>query len=650
MSIEFLRPWWFLGALPVIWLLWQAWHRPTQDEAWHRVIEPRFQNLLLGRDRQQNGLNAVRLALIGLGLVWALALIALAGPSLKSVQLPAQKTQQGHVIVLDLSLSMLADDLKPNRLSRVRYKLIDLLRAHPQRAFGMVAYAGSAHTIVPVSEDNQTLLSLVPSLNPLMMPKFGSEPLLALQHAHQLLQGAHVTQGHIIWVTDDVEPKQREAIQKWLTDKPFTLSILAVGSAEGAAIPLPQSGLLKDDKGAIVMAKLPYGELQTLSRNSGAALTPLRLDDRDLPALLPTPLGQKSRNEAMPSEPQETRILHPLDDGSAVLLVLVLLLALGYRRGWLFSATLLLVLPIGAVYPPAGYAQTAWDDFGTAWMSADQQGYQAWQKGDYAAAAELFEAPLWKGSALYRNGQYAEAAAQFKRDRSAQGFYNLGNAQVAQGLLQEAKQAYEQALRLDANLKDAQANLQQVEAWLRQSSHTETAQNGEQNGEPTPQDAPQPQQNESTENTRPPSGAENHDKPRHTAETESPADTQTPPSTEPEPASANDSASAPPTDARDGEQPTEPDEAKTAPSQSADQPVEEASSDDQPAAGSLTETDSPDTAPDAPQPSERELANQNWFKQIPDQPAVFLKRKFEYQFQQNSDPSPPSTEDPAKQW
>ncbi|MBD3755781.1 MAG: VWA domain-containing protein, partial [Gammaproteobacteria bacterium] len=263
--IEFLRPLWFAAIIPVIWLLWRAWRLSDPKGRWQSVIAPPFQRLLLGNDTTSQGLNARRLAVIGLAALWMMAIVALAGPSLKSVKLPAQKSQQGTVIVLDLSLSMLADDLKPNRLSRVRFKLIDLLKAHPENAFGMVAYSGSAHTIAPISEDNQTLLALIPTLTPLMMPSYGSDPLRAFEQADTLLKGAHITQGHLIWVTDDLESAQSTELANWLKNSGYTLSILAVGTPQGGAVNLPNYGLLKDDQGAIVLPKLPYETLRQFS-------------------------------------------------------------------------------------------------------------------------------------------------------------------------------------------------------------------------------------------------------------------------------------------------------------------------------------------------------------------------------------------------
>lgn len=631
-SIDFLRPLWFLALIPVVWLLWRAWRLSDPKGRWQNVIAPPFQPLLLGSDTDRQGLSGRRLAVLGLAALWSMAIIALAGPSLKSVQLPAQKSQQGTVIVLDLSLSMLADDLKPSRLSRVRFKLIDLLKAHPERAFGMVAYSGSAHTIAPVSEDNQTLLALIPSLTPLMMPSFGSNPLAAFQQAGELLKGAHITQGHLIWVTDDLEAGQSDELANWLKASGYTLSILAVGTPQGGAVNLPNYGLLKDNQGAIVLPKLPYENLRQFSLHSGAALTPLNVDDSDLQRLLPGLLGSAlAENET--NKPEEKAVLHPLDDGSAILLALLLPFALAFRRGWLLSVTLLLTLPLGAFYAPPSFADYKLSDLADVFQTPDQQGYKAWQKKDYAAAEALFENSQWKGSALYENGKYKEAAEQFKKDPSATGLYNLGNALAKQGKLAEAKQAYEKALQRQPEMADAQANLDLINRLLEQQQSS-----SEDNANPSAEKQPNAMQ-DAMQNATP--------KREHTAQNPS-KNSKKAPSTESDQQQNMRGESQNKTQQAGSDKDDNPQTAeKNQLSPSADQDKDkgkdtnsaQTTTANQKSGDKPTGDQASEVTPSAPTQqgkalAEQQRATQNWLQQIPDEPGLFLKRKFQYQFDQ----------------
>ncbi|MDG6778793.1 VWA domain-containing protein [Thiomicrorhabdus sp. zzn3] len=640
--IEFLRPWWFLGLIPVAWLLWKAWWIQSNQGAWQNVIEPKFHKLLLGQSSDNQGMSAYRLALAGLAAIWIMAVVALAGPSLKSVKLPAQKTQQGTVIVFDLSLSMLADDLKPNRLSRARFKLIDLLKAHPETAFGMVAYAGSAHTIAPISEDNQTLLALIPTLDPLMMPSYGSNPVKAMEMADSLFKGANITHGHIIWMTDDLETEQQTDMIKWFAKHDYHLSILAVGTREGGSVPVPNYGLLKDSNGAIVLPKLPYERLEALSRQTGAALTPLTLDDSDLQRVLPSFLGGM---QAVDDQAQaEKEVLYRLDDGTAIILAMLPLVALAYRRGWLFSlaafsllpatALTMSVLAMSALYAPPSYAEAKFSDLADVFQTPDQQGYKAWKKQDYDAAESLFESPAWKGATLYKNGKYKEAAEQFKRDRTARGHYNLGNALAQLGQYQGAQQAYEKALQMQPDFTAAQHNLE----LIKQLQKNQQASNQNANSDNAMNQHGQQENAQNASQNPHSNGSQAADSEASRTEQNQQASPQT------------DQKSGQKTDAQQNTN-SKPENASGQPTQN--QAEEHAQESDLAAKDSaseqtakrLSETKTAKETESPEQLSEQQLATENWLKQIPDQPGLFLKRKFDYQYRNASPENTPDSID-----
>ncbi|WP_127469826.1 VWA domain-containing protein [Thiomicrorhabdus aquaedulcis] len=478
-AIEFLRPWWFLGALPVAWILWQAWQAHRQQGAWHKVIAPPFRTLLLGNN-QTNGLDGFgHIALMGLGGLWLLMLVALAGPTLKTVEIPAEKSQQGTVILLDLSLSMLADDVSPNRLTRVKFKLTDLLTLYPEQPTGLVVYAGSTHTLAPISEDNQTLLGLLPALDPTIMPSYGSDPLNGFKHAKALLNGAHVQQGHIIWITDDLEPEQIAPLSDWLNRQSFRVSVLAVGTDKGGAVNIPNFGLLKDAQNNVVLPPLAWTQLEQLAQNTQAKLTPLTLNDRDIQTLRPAHRAGTKPTDAAKDLDNKT-VQHPLDEGSALLFLLIPLAALIYRRGWIFSLGLSLFLPIFgglslSALPNTAFAQTELPSFTEVFKSADQQAYQAWQKQNFEAAQAQFEHPQWRASSLYRLGQFEQAAKLFAQDSTAQGWFNQGNALAKAGQLDPAITAYQTSLSLQPNFKEAADNLALVEQLLKTQSQEQAA-------------------------------------------------------------------------------------------------------------------------------------------------------------------------------
>ncbi|MEA1987742.1 MAG: VWA domain-containing protein [Pseudomonadota bacterium] len=686
-SIHFLRPWWFLALLPIGWIIWRAWQVNRKQGAWHEIIDPKFRTLLLGEDASTEPSLNEKIGYTGLAVAWFLAILALSGPWVKSIDVPAQKSQQGVVIVLDLSLSMLADDLAPNRLSRVKYKLTDLLKQHPEYATGMVAYAGSAHTISPISEDNQTLLNLLPSLSPVMMPNYGANPLLGFKQAAKLLTGSNITQGHILWVTDDIESQEIDLIADWVSSHSVSMTVMTVGTDAGGVVQIPNYGLLKDSNDKLIMPKLPLQRFQQLSQKSNIKWVSLVPGEDSVAELLPPELA--STNAQMDSEVQK-EVNHPLDIGSYFLFLLIPLVAFIFRRGTLLSLMVVLILPATLFTPQPSYAEDGLSDFSAVFKSHDQQGYQAWEAKKYQAAEALFENPQWRASALYRQGRYAEAAKLFNLDKSPQGHYNRGNALALSGSLQGAHDAYEKALQLDPNFKEAQENLAVIKNLLaQQPENNSDSQDNAQNDNQEDKTGNSAQNSESSET-------------QNEQESSSSADSKQPNSQQ---NNGQESASQPQKSGTDkqngldsenvstsnqtGSQNQETDSNSTNDSATANGNADSSNTetsgtnndlnqqgiaeDSQPGSSASSENDNQNSEENAvpsklsdgteqntndsqanggygnlkkPKLSEEEQAKQNWLKQIPDQPGLFLKRKFEYQFQQN----PRSDNQTEKQW
>ncbi|MBO1924829.1 VWA domain-containing protein [Thiomicrorhabdus sp. 6S3-12] len=649
-EVNFLRPWWFLTLLPVAWLLWRAWQVKAKQGAWHQVIAPKFRQLLLSQPHNESSVFH-KLWLIALGLVWLLMSVILAGPSLKSVEIPAQKSQQGTVIVLDLSLSMLADDLTPSRLNRVKYKLTDLLTQHPEMPVGMVVYAGSAHTISPISEDNQTLLSLIPPLNPLIMPQYGSDPLSGLEQAKALLEGAHITQGHLIWITDDIETDQTIEIEKWFAQNPYSLRIITVGTAQGAAINLPNYGLLKDDQGQVVLASVPVQRFANLSQKLQAPIQSLKIEQNDLDWLLPGRLQAAAADKENNKE-----VVHPLDEGAAILLLLVPLIAFLFRRGLLFALTPLM-LTFSLSVPDPAYAESQLDDLANMFQSHNQQAYKAFNRNNFESAEALFEDKQWRAASLYRLGRYKEAAKFFEQDNSARGKYNLGNALAKSGDLKGAQKAYQQALKTDPDIQDAKENLQLINRLLQEQEQQQ--QNQPQNqqeqqnansqnasGQETPSEK-QSNQNQGTQTQKEQEQARSEQNETDTAEKDQ---DQKSSQQENNSNSAGQSADQASSDANGNNGQSE--NAREGEEQKSHNTIasEQESAEDQQSpqkAGSSRLIDEPAKGtPSENQDWEEQQATEAWLQQIPDQPGLFLKRKFEYQYQQR----PPEEKQMEKKW
>lgn len=687
MAFHFLRPEWLWLLLPVAWLGWKLWQRRSQQSSWQEVINPSFKPILLGDSAERADKPW---EVLGLMLIWFSAVIALSGPTWDQVKVPAEKSTEGTVILQDLSLSMLADDLKPNRITRTQYKLIDLLKQHPEMAAGMVVYAGSAHTLAPISDDNETLLSLIPHLSPTMMPKYGSDAVQGVKKALSLFKGAHIKHGHLIWVMDDIEPDAISKVVSLIKDAKVSVSILISGTADGGPIPVPNYGLLKDDNGKIIMAKIPIARIQKLAQALNAHVTLLQNSDDDLPALLPPFLNQVTAEQAKNKHTPPKTFTAWLDKGVYLLYLLVPLIALAYRRGWLFSVSissgLLAFWLMGAssLYSSPTFAaetqntaqttatpKTKHEDasvhFTDVFKSPNQQGYEKWQQKDYETAADRFEKPAWKGASYYRAGDYKEAQKQFSLDHSPEGHYNQGNAYAHLGELKKAKEQYQAALKARPSWPKAKQNLNLVEKLLKQQQakqNQKASQQNQTNNQQNQQNSPdgqQPSKKKGQENSNAnhsgqsdakndlnqPVQAKPKDKSGKPAkdkqsESENAQNKQQPEKTKQSPDSQKQAGKSGQKTGKKGQQATEMSQIKPndkQPHPNGKQAVPKRLSDQMKDAKGLS----------GKKLTESQQAEKAWLNQIPDEPGLFLKRKFEYQYQlqhQNSD----NTQNSKKIW
>ncbi|BCV67078.1 hypothetical protein TUM17387_24370 [Shewanella carassii] len=440
MSLHFIRPEWLWALVPLALLLVLQSRRQTGQSDWDRYIAPHLAPLLLtqGSKSRQNRLP-------WLGLAWLVAVLALSGPALYKKPLPVFASSTGRVLVMDMSLSMYATDAAPNRLTQARFRATDLLGQLNEGETALLAYAGDAFIISPLTRDRNTLLNLLPTLSPAIMPVRGSNLTAALEKAKELLsQGGHL-QGDIILITDGVGSRQLNAARQAIEGSHYRLGILAIGSSQGAPIRLPDGQLLKDSRNEVVVPATDFGMLSELASAGNGILVPYSNDGKDLQTLV--------QWLATSSDATETDLAGDtwVDLGPYLAFLLLLPLLLSFRSG---LPVLLLPLSLGLLVSPSSQA-SGWDDL---WQTRDQQGMQAFKQEDFATAADKFVDPAWQGSARYRSGDYQGALQAFEQDGSATGLYNQGNALMQLGQFEEAAKRYQEALKKDPQMQDAAAN------------------------------------------------------------------------------------------------------------------------------------------------------------------------------------------------
>lgn len=451
------RPGWLL-LLPLgAWLLWRLWHRQRRVGQWQRLIPARFHALLLRGDRPRDE----RAPLALLGLAWLLATLALLGPSWQADTPVAPQAGDPLVVVLEVTPAMLAADAPPDRLELARRKLLDLLAARDGAYTGVVVYAGSAHTLVPLSNDRATTVNLLQAVRPGIMPEPGNRADLAIAQAHRLLEQAGLGAGRVLLIASALDERERQGIATLLARQPLTLRMLGVGSAEGAPVQREDGSLLRNAEGAILLPRLDANGLSRFIAEVGGRYRTAGPENDDLAAL-----GLLRGNATgATTDDARTRVTWR-DQGHWLLLPLLLVAACAARRGWL-----LCLAPL-AFWPQPSLA-FEWRDL---WLRPDQQGLRLLQADQPEQAAQRFADSQWRGFAAYQAGDYAAAAAEFAREDSAVAHFNRGNALARDHRLDAALEAYEQALERDPQLEPARHNRALVEQWLREREAAEQPQ------------------------------------------------------------------------------------------------------------------------------------------------------------------------------
>jgi Ca-activated chloride channel family protein len=603
-EFHFIRPYWLFALIPAAAIVFLLLRNKLGRGNWESVCDAALLPYLL----QEKPTTASRKSLALGALMAFLAIIALAGPTFQRLPSPVFRNDSALVIALDLSRSMDAEDVKPSRLIRVRYKIADLLQRRKDGQTALLVFAGDAFTVTPLTDDTDTITSQLEALTTDIMPAQGSRAEAALNLAVRLLQQAGLPKGEILLITDGVDSDAALAAAKKLGS--YRLSVLGVGTPEGAPIALPKGGFLKDEQGAIAVPKLQPDALAALAGAGGGVYRTLAADDSDIESVLTT------LDAAVPdakSRGDNNLLIDLWDDlGPWLVLVLLPLAALSFRRGVL-SLAFAVLLPL----PENSYALD-WQDL---WKTRDQQAAAAFAAQQYERAAELFENPDWKMAAQYRAGK--PQAGELPLPTTATGFYNQGNVLAKSGRFEEAIAAYDKSLAIDPDNEDAKYNKKLVEEALKQQqSQPQQNQQNQQQNDSKPQDSEKGQQQD-------PQSEQNQ------SDNGQPSEQQ---KTDSEQAEQKNGGSS--SEESEAGKEKEPDKAGEKEKQTEAQPSEQASLE----AKDGEKPDSPErneaSAHAMQSVDETAQANQQWLNRIPDDPGGLLKRKFKYQYalrQQRSD-------------
>ena len=460
------RPWW-LAAIPaglaLVWWLRRHWAR---SGSWEPIVDPALLPHLVagaGASRREWPWAMMAFAVVVAGF-------ALAGPAFERLEQPVFRSLAARVIVLDVSRSMDARDLAPSRLVRARHKVSDLLRRSRDGRTGLVVFAGDAFVVAPLTRDADTLVHLLSAIDTGVIPVQGSRPDLGLTAGHELLDKGRATIGEVILVTDGVKGPRTRDTAETLAARGVRVSVLAVGTEEGAPVPLSEGGFLKGPSGEIVVPRVDMAALRAVAGAGKGRFATVTADDADVDRLLGARVDDPWRRtlEEVDRTTDEWR-----DEGPWLVLALLPMAALAFRRGWLLVWPLVLFLPV----PDAGAFELA-----DLWARPDQQAARAIEQGDTDRAVAVAPDHRWRGAALYRGGRYDNSAEAFTGGDTAGDHYNRGNALARAGDLRGALDAYREALARHPGHEDAEHNRKIVESLIETQPETPSGGRGRDGG------------------------------------------------------------------------------------------------------------------------------------------------------------------------
>lgn len=420
-ALHLLRPHWLwaLLALPMLAWLWRA--RRRRASVWRDTVDAHLLPHLLDAAPDTRARFAWWLGALG----YALAVLALSGPSWRQVEQPLWQSHTPLVIALDLSSATLATDLPPSRLAQARAKLSTLLRERDGGQVGLVAYAGDAFTVAPLTDDAANVALFLDALTPDVMPVDGQRSDRAIAWSAKLLRQAGFKRGEILLLTDHADDAARAAAARAASDG-YRVSVLGLGSETGAPYQRPD--------GTIVGARLDSASLRSLAGKGDGHYVALEAGDADLRAL-----GVLDPSVTGDAASQGEKGTARQDEGFWLLPPLMLLALFAFRRRGAVAVLLVcLWLPWQSVYAA-----------------------NLWRRPDQAAHAQMQQ-----GTQAYRRGDFARAAQLYGGVGSADAHYNRGNALAKAGQYPQAIDAYDQALRQQPRMADALANKRAVKAAM----------------------------------------------------------------------------------------------------------------------------------------------------------------------------------------
>lgn len=469
---HFLRPWWALAFLSYgfLWLMHRR--KSAANQAFDGIIAPHLLEHLKVRRFDSKWFSPQSF----IAVLLLLSIIIMMGPSWRQQASPLSEDESALVILLDVSASMSQRDTQPSRLARAKQKIGDLLALRPDKRAALVVFAGSAHTVLSLTNDQQILQQYLAAIEPGIMPRPGKFPEYALAEVDEILRH-NTAAATILLIGDGPGSDTSAAFQTYFDSHQHQLLILGVGTDK------PQEGLIPRETKA----------LERLASISGGQFVAVTVDDGDVRSI--------ARNVARHFVIVDDSALPWLDSGYPLVFPVLLLFLMWFRQGWTLSwlwllAPIILLQPVEPTHAQ-DIAGNAADESKTVeqpvdqtehvirwltdlWLTPDQQGWLLMKRTHYAEAANRFEDLRWKALAYYYDEQFMLAAEYFSRSDSDDALFNEANARAHARDYVRARDRYDRLLARNPDYPGAADNRKTVQDIIDEINRISESQQQEQ--------------------------------------------------------------------------------------------------------------------------------------------------------------------------
>lgn len=450
-QLHFIHPHWLWAFLPVLIILLLVIRSNHESNKWQRFIAPHLRPVMFVKGSR----TAFWWPLLAYCMACSLIILALAGPTWKMKDIPQGKAAAVLLIGVDLSHSMLATDIAPNRLERAKMKITDLLNANPETDIGLFVYSGTPHIAVPFCSDYSIIKHHIENLHPAMMPVRGTNLQLAMLLADSLLH-KYDAPSTLLLMTDNLASDEADLIKSFLRNSIHQVTIMPLASASGGTMPSfgNPNRTLKDREGKDRIATMDMSVIQGLKQTSKVSVIMPTLDQSDIENIASEVRKRKLYTPGdLPDDEQWD------DKGWWMILPALFIVLAWFRKGWSVF-WLWAGIFINACSPADKHANL--------WYTDDYRAQQMMKDSLFDDAAGTFTSLPHKGVAYFKAGNYDAALELFSLDSTINGQYNKGVTLVQLGRLDEAKDCFEQLIQLAPDMQAARQNLTHTQRMIQE--------------------------------------------------------------------------------------------------------------------------------------------------------------------------------------